>query len=475
MRTLYGASALLASAVLLGGCTTQHQWHNTHSPATITILTGSDTSIGVGNQHLQGDSGMYTHLANWWNKYEAPSQHFDIQFDVISGGATEEHSEMLAAAQSGDSGYDIFNLDNQWVSEFAAGGYIRPLDGRLDTAVFLPGPLHSAEDAAGHLYAVPFTTDVGLLYYRSDLVDKADRKAVNSYAGLIRVAEKALRGHPAGVTEGYVGQFDNYEGLTVNTLEAIWGHDSAAFGGNGSVTGPKATKAVAAGLSDLADAFIRKSGGMRVVRQRELTYEEPQAASDFASGDAVFMRNWPIWYPQLRAGAHISGAPEEVRIAEDVGVRPLPFPSALGGQDLAISSHSLDPGYALEAARFLTSIPAERCLFAVGGFPSTLKQAYSPGRPPITYDGSQVPLCGTDTGSGTSPIAGTILDALAGAVRRPTTPYYSEFSARLQSDVGWWLALKANNRPGPSASVEASALVKDLNSAVTGHDPPGGG
>src|ERR1019366_4063607 len=64
-------------------------------------------------------------------------------------------------------------LAAEWVSEFAAGGYIRSLQGRLPEGGFLRQPLASGRDASGRLYAAPFTTDVGLLYYRSDLVPDA--------------------------------------------------------------------------------------------------------------------------------------------------------------------------------------------------------------------------------------------------------------------------------------------------------------
>ena len=75
---------------------------------------------------------MYSELVDWWNKYEEPATKIRVVLDTVSGAATAEHSEMLADAESGDSRFDIYNLDNEWVPEFAAGHFIRSLRGQLE-------------------------------------------------------------------------------------------------------------------------------------------------------------------------------------------------------------------------------------------------------------------------------------------------------------------------------------------------------
>src|SRR5689334_17437520 len=104
---------------------------------TVTILSGVDTSVSPGNAPVRpDDSGMYAELVDWWNKYEEPVTKIHVVLDTVSGAATAEHSEMLADAESGDTRFDIYNLDNEWVPEFAAGHYIRSLRGQFDTAGF---------------------------------------------------------------------------------------------------------------------------------------------------------------------------------------------------------------------------------------------------------------------------------------------------------------------------------------------------
>jgi multiple sugar transport system substrate-binding protein len=431
---------------------------------TITILSGNDTSVSAGNEPVKkGEPGMYQELADWWNKYEAPVRHVRVQFDVLPGGATVVHSEMLAAAETGSPGYDIYNLDSEWVPEFAAAGFIRALQGHIPVTGFLAKPLASAEDASGRVYAAPFTTDVGLLYYRDDLVTAAQAASLHTFLQVMRLAKATIQDHPgAGLTEGYAGEFAQYEGLTVNVLEMIRGDNTGAFAENGTIRDPSAVSAI---LQQLADMFSEDQ-----IPPAELVYQEPQALAAFATGQAVFMRNWPIYYELLTAAAGEPGSTNYV--ARHFAVAPLPFPSVLGGQDLAISTASRDPDQALQVIEFLTSEQAERCLFAVGGFPATRRAAYAQGSSlPGSY--GQVhghPLCGSQV-SRSVQISKTILDALRTAIPRPVTPYYTEFSTVVQDDV-WPMLSRASQGYGPDAASGVTALGNGLSAAAAGRAPP---
>ncbi len=426
-------------------------WPADRNSNTIVILSGTDTSVAGGK------TGIFQQLAYWWNRYKFPQEGFTIRFAVLPGGATAQHSQMLAAAQTGDPTYDIYNLDNEWVSEFAAGGYIRSLQGHLSTAGFLPGPLRSGQDPSGQLYAAPFTTDVGLLYYRTDLVTAAQIKRLHSFREMLGLARQAAARDGQKIT-GYVGQFKQHEGLTVNTLEAIWGHDPNAFARDGSIAD---RAAVAKGLADQASAFAPLGRYPAAASAPELSYEESQALEEFAAGRAVFMRNWPIDYGQLLT--------PKIPLSGHFAVSPLPFPSVLGGQDLAIAWNSENPNNALKVVQWLTSLPVERCLFAVGGFPATRGRAYDTR----IWPHSSLPrdnLCGSKAGSSVD-IGPVILTALRTAMPRPITPYYTEISDQLQIEVGKFLQ-EAVSGTAPDPGVAAGILVSALGVAATGRAPP---
>jgi multiple sugar transport system substrate-binding protein len=427
---------------------------------TVTILSGADLSVSPGSQPVRpDDAGMYSELVDWWNKYEEPATKIHVVLDTVSGAATAEHSEMLADAESGDSRFDIYNLDNEWVPEFAAGHFIRSLRGQLRPKDFLDRPMDSGT-YDNQPYAAPFTTDVGLLYYRTDLVSQADLASVkSSFGGLVQLARQVMAGHP-GLTTGYAGQFASYEGLTVNLLEIIHAAGGEAFRGNGTIRDPAA---VVEGLTQLSDALT--SGATGVIPAAELGYTESQAVADFAAGDAVFMRNWPVYYQQL-VTAKGKGSSQ---LAADIGVAPLPFPSVLGGQDLAIAQASPHSAAALQVIKYLTSAQAERCLFAVAGFPATRASAYADDASLPDGDGTVGghPLCGTQAGPSVQ-IGPTIRDAVGHAFLRPRTRYYTEFSAIIQDQVPALLrqSMRSNTLQGLVAK-----LAGALNAAATGLAP----
>lgn len=465
-RTLLTAAACLAA---VAGCTatatvappgTQPWPPRAEGNITVTILSGTDTSVSAGNEPVNKDEpGMYSELVDWWDKYETPVTHIRVVLDTIPGGATVTHSEMLADAEGGEAGYDIYNLDGEWVPEFAAAGYIRSLQGRPGTTGFLAQPLESGENA-GLLYAAPFTTDVGLLYYRKDLVTPAQIAGLHTFSELTGFAGPTTISHPE-LADGYAGQFADYEGLTVNLLEIIHGDDPNAFAADGTV---RDSDAVTQGLQQLFDAIYTTS----VIPAAELSYTESQGFTAFATGKALFMRNWPIYYELLSTGS----VPGASYVASHFDVAPLPFPSVLGGQDLAISTQSRHPDAALRVIEYLTSREAERCLFAVGGFPATRQSAYSADTAlPTGYENVQGhPLCGTRPGS--SPQIGKIiLKAIGKAFQRPRIRYYTEFSAVVQHVVPRLLNPPSGTDVGDVGDA-VSALIAGLKATASGRASP---
>ena len=66
---------------------------------------------------------------------------------------------------------DILQVDAIWTPEFAAAGWILPLDRYApDTAAFFPVTI-AANRWQGELFAMPWFVDVGMLYWRTDLFD----------------------------------------------------------------------------------------------------------------------------------------------------------------------------------------------------------------------------------------------------------------------------------------------------------------
>lgn len=346
-------------------------------PGELVILSGLDQSAG----------GQRQALLDQWNKTHPNNPARIIE---LPANADEAHSEMKARAQSGDPEIDIFNIDVTWTAEFADAGYILPLDD-VDTSVFLANPVKTCfyDD---ELWALPFNTDAGLLYYRTDMVAEVP--------STWRRLREAMLENERDVRAGLATQLADYEGLTVAVMEAVWAEGGEVVDEDGKVV--LDSEEAQAALNGLA----RDVRNERINLAASLEHDETASRHAFADGHALFMRNWPVAYPALTA--------RKVPFS----VTSLPGPSVLGGQNLAISAHSRRPTAARELIEFLTDARSQQLLFERGGLAATRLVVY------------QDPKVNTS-----HPYAGALLDSIEGAKLRPVTPRYSQFSERLRALV----------------------------------------
>ncbi|GAA2627427.1 ABC transporter substrate-binding protein [Dactylosporangium fulvum] len=387
-------------------------------PGDLVILSGRDDGAG----------GQRQALVDQWNALHPDNQ---ARIEELSQVADAQHSEMAARAQSGRGGVDIYNLDVTWTAEFASEGYIRKLDERAaDTSGFLTGPLATCR-WDGALWALPFNTDAGLLYYRNRLVGTAPA----SWPQLVAEAQEALsRPAPAGPqpVAGYAGQLADYEGLTVNALEAIWaaGGDVVDSRGRVVIDSPEAQT----GLTRLATGL--GSGAPPQILPDSTGFDETATTQAFAEGKVAFMRNWPVAHRALepREGAD-SAAAVEFRVAK------LPGPSALGGQNLAIAADSRHPRAAQHLIEFLTGERSQQILFERGGFAATREIVYRDTTVVQRYRYAPV-----------------LLEAIRSARSRPVTPHYAQFTETFRRIVREALAdggrLPADAKPRLEAALQ---------------------
>ena len=77
--------------------------------------------------------------------------------------------------------FDVSEIGSTWINDFIAMGALRPCQefaenivGNLDN--YPPALIAACSDEQGLLYAVPWMTDVSMVYYRRDLFQKAGIK-----------------------------------------------------------------------------------------------------------------------------------------------------------------------------------------------------------------------------------------------------------------------------------------------------------
>ncbi|WP_157528501.1 extracellular solute-binding protein [Nocardia sp. NRRL S-836] len=356
----------------------------------LVVLSGRDQS-----------DGQRRALINQWNA-EHPEHPAEIV--ELSTEADGQRSEMVARAKEKSENADVYNLDVMWTAEFAQSGYLRPLSG-VDTSGFLKQPLESCR-YQNVLWALPFNTDAGLLFYRKDLVQEAPLELED----ITTTATRTLRAaQDARLQAGYTGQFADYEGMTVNALELIWAEKGNVVDENGKVVidNDRTRRA----LRWLADGL---KGDKPIVLQDARVENEPLSTQAFRDGKVVFMRNWPLAHRVLTGNQ----AESEGRPRLDFTVAQLPGPSVLGGQNLAISSKSSKPRAAQALIEFLTGPRSQQLLFERGGLAATRGIVYQDSRIATEH-----------------PYARTLLKAIENARLRPITPYYSRFSDEFRGVV----------------------------------------
>ncbi|MGW4473488.1 ABC transporter substrate-binding protein [Nonomuraea sp. NPDC004354] len=328
--------SVMLIALLVAGCASVTEEGGEDPNGPITFATGRDTT------------GYLQPLLDRWNKAH-PAQ--KVTLLELPEAADEQRAQLAANLQARSDRYDVLGLDVVWTAEFADNGWIIPLErGQFPLDRFLP-PVVDTAVYRGKLWAVPYTSNAGLLYYRKDLV----KKPPTTWAALRAQALAITKKHDIG---GYAGQLAAYEGLTVNFAEAV-----QSAGG----TLPDLDQAKAKQALDFFTQGLREGW----IPPQALNYKEEESRLAFQNGQLVFARNWP----------HAYGPATQSKVAGKFAVTRLPGPdgpgsSSLGGANLAISAYSKRQNTAQEFIKYFTSLENERRVLTEGSFPPVWAELY---------------------------------------------------------------------------------------------------
>jgi trehalose/maltose transport system substrate-binding protein len=319
-----------------------------------------------------------------------------------------DSNERLALYQqllaNGSPEIDLFQIDVVWPGILA--------DHLIDLRPYAKGAerehlpfLIDNNTVDGELKALPWFLDVGLLYYRTDLLAAHGAQPPKTWEELTNTASRIQEAErKAGNAQlwGYVWQGRAYEGLTCNALEWIASHGGGRIvdeQGAVNMANPKAAAAL-----DLAAGWVGS-----ITPPGVLNYAEEDARGVFQSGNAVFMRNWPYaWSLAQSSDSPVRGK---------IGIAPLPASeegrssAALGGWQLAASRYSRHPEAAASLALYLTSA-AEQKRRAIEG-------SFNPTRQELYHDPEIVAA---------NPLFAELEPVLESAVARPSTVLGSSYS-----------------------------------------------
>jgi multiple sugar transport system substrate-binding protein len=382
----------LAGATLLGasGCGGGGQ-----DRATITFGFGPDQA-----------GGLQVLIDEFNSQHEGEIQ---VEWREMPASSAEYFEQMQAELQSGEATIDVIGGDVIWPAQFAAAGYILDLSDRFTEEMksdYLEAPLE-AVTYQGKTWGVPWFTDAGMFYYRSDLLEQSGISEPPATYDEMREMARRVQAD-TGTKYGFVFQGSQDEGGVVDALEHIWNAGGEVLDGNEVViNSPEAVE----GLT------LRRSMIEYGVAPRETgDYTTQESQSVFTNGDAVFMRNWPFVYGLLFNEEQSNVRPEQVGIASlPVSGRGNRSSSGLGGWNFLVNAASEDKLEEIWTFIEFMVAPEQQRTFALESqrLP-TLK---------ALYEDEEV--------LERVPIASLGYEALQNARPRPVSPYYSDMSLRM--------------------------------------------
>ena len=359
------------------------------------------------------------------DRFQAMHPSLRVELRATPDAADQRHQLYVQWLNAHAPDPDVLQLDVVWTPEFAAAGWIVDLDRFQPATTDFFSTAVTANRWNGHLYALPWFIDVGMLYWRTDLMPHApvDLQQLEEFA------ERAQRMH--GVPFGLVWQGARYEGLVTVFLEYL-----GAFGG--AIVDERSRVVVASPAAVTALTRMRDEiRTLRIVPPAALTWQEEQVRFAFQNGQAAFMRNWPYAYGLLQdaSQSQVAGRFAIASMPRGDGGRPT---SALGGSALAINAYSsnpeaayqlidflLQPGQLLERSRLVGQYPPRPTLYETEALAAALRMEPRETR--------------------------SIIER---AVARPATPVYSELSEILQ--IALHRAL--TDQQEPRAALEDAAM-----------------
>ncbi len=320
---------------------------------------------------------------------------YQISLMPLPSDADQQREQLVRRLAARDPAIDIVGMDVIWTAEFAEAGWIKPWPKHISERISkgrLPVTVESGR-YKNRLWAIPFTSNAQLLWYRKDRFNKPSV----TWQELIQLAEAT------GQSGAIQLQGQRYEGLTVFFVSLL-----ASAGG--SVLNQKGEVSLEKQPSLEALRLMKRIASSPAASLSLATDREDQARLAFETGEPSFMVNYSFVWPS----AH-QNAPE---VAENMAYARWPAVNkkqvrhvTVGGINLGVAAYGRHPKLAFEAAECLASASNQIKAAIKGGMPPTLEALYD------------VPEVRRHF-----PFADMLRDTLRDAVLRPPSPVYNDIS-----------------------------------------------
>lgn len=396
---------------------------------------GSGAAANVVWQSEQDSTNTYKALADNFNSTIGNKNGIHVTWKQGPSSTNDILTIYTNTLRARSSSLDVLSIDIVYPAQFAASQWTKPITDSQwpasEQQKYLSGPIQGCT-YQGKIWAAPFRTDIGLLYYRKDLISSPPA----TWDDLTNSAKSVS---PSKVKYGYVWQGAQYEGLVCDFVEVLHGYGGDILDKNDPtkviVNSPQAQQALAKMVSWVGT----------ISPDAVTTYMEDPSRLVWQGGNSAFMRNWPYAYA-------LGNDSSQSKIANKFDIASLPYGgseqnghSAIGGWNLAINAYSKNPDQSWEFIKYMLGPDAQKKTALDASLTVTLKSV---------YDDSEVLQ--------KQPLFGKLKPILENALPRPVSPKYTEVSDAIQRNV--YAALKKQASPQEALSNLESDLKKVVGS-----------
>jgi trehalose/maltose transport system substrate-binding protein len=357
----------------MGRVQKNHTWSGRGQPGiTSKILLGlillcrcncNATTIGLAGSSEFGDAGKVTHrLVDEWARKTGNQ----VVYLSKPNSYPAAFGQFLVYWAAHTADIDVYSIDTTWQAVAAPHAIdLKKYFSSEELAAHFPQVIKN-NTVDGKLVSVPTSVDVGLLYYRTDLLEKYGfTHPPDTWDELTKMARTIQDGERAAGDADFYGYLwqGKDEGLAVNALEWIFSY------AGGTVIEPDGS--ISINNPGAIDALNRAREWLGTISPAgTLTYAEEECRNIFEDGHSAFMRNWPYVYVLAdKPGSRICGK-FSITVLPKGGASGT-HAGALGGWSLMVSKYSKHPDVAADLVKYFSSVGVEKTVaLELCGMPS---------------------------------------------------------------------------------------------------------
>ncbi len=399
--------------VILTGCAGSSVTDQTDAGSKVNSPNTSENAepVTINYYGFVDDKGMESKFIT---AFEEQNPGIKVRLVELPDASDDKLKTINTVLQAGDSSIDVFVADVAWAPVFAGAKWVLPWDelvSREQLKDYMPGGL-DAFTYKGVTYGLPFYVDGGVLFYRSDLLDKYNKRVPTTWEDLIVTSKEIMDAEKDPALRGFGSIWKQFEGLTCSALEIIWANGGDIVNENSEPD--IKTAEIESSLQMMYDMIYTD----KIACEGITTFGNTELRNEMFSGNVIFTRDWSSAYSQYND-------PEKSKVAGKVELAALPAgtsgssASALGGWGAMISAYSKNVDAAVKFAMFRASSEVQKDV--IMNF-----KLNNPSYIPLYDD----PECLTKY-----PVIKDLKAAMYATKPRPRTPYYAELSAILQLEI----------------------------------------